>query len=328
MKLFNLIFAALFIFSCNTSVTQNKSALTKLRTFEMPGVGGRIDHLSIDLKSNRLFVAALGNGTVEVLNLTNGKVIYSIKNLKEPQGVEYIQQYNLLFITSAGDGTCKIFNASTFKLLKVIQLGNDADNIHYNKKRNIVFIGFGSGGIAAISPSDMKLLYRIDLPAHPEAFQMDEKNGLMFVNVPGAGQMEVINIDKRRVIEKIDLKVRGNFPMALDTLHQLIFTGSRSPSKLIIFDATTLKMISEKNISGDADDIFNDLADSLIFVSCGNGSINIFKHANSENIFLKEKVKTVPGARTSLFVPELNELFIAARKYNGYNARVFEYSIK
>jgi hypothetical protein len=294
----------------------------------MPNVQGRIDHLSIDLKSNRLFVAALGNGTVEVIDLTLGKVIYSIKNLKEPQGVEYVQQYNLLFVSSAGDGTCKIFNASNFKLLKVIQLGDDADNIRYDSERGIVFVGFGSGSIAAIDPAELKLLYKINLPAHPESFQIDDSKGLMFVNVPDANQLDIIDINTKTVIDRIRLNIRDNFPMALDTEHNLIFIGSRYPSKIVSFDESSLKKISENNISGDADDIYYDGTDSLMFVSCGSGYIDVFKQRNSEDITLKESIKTSLGARTSLFVPVLNKLFIAARKYHENNAKIFEYYIK
>lgn len=328
MKLLKLFLAVLLISSCNKTITQNKSTLSEIQTFEMPGVKGRVDHLSIDLKSNRLFVAALGNGTVEVIDLTNGKIIHTIKNLKEPQGVEYVQQYDLLFITSAGDGTCKIFNASDFKLLKQIQFESDADNIRYDKNTRIVFVGFGSGGIAAIDAMNLKLLFKINLSAHPEAFQIDEKNGRIFVNIPDANQLDVIDINKKQVTGRIRLGIKGNFPMELDTTNQVIFIGSRSPSRLVLFDARTLRMISKNNISGDADDIYYDGADSLIFVSCGSGYIDIFKQKNSKNIYLKEKVKTIPGARTSLFVPESRKLFVAARRYNGLNAKVLEYSIK
>ncbi|MEO8399465.1 MAG: WD40 repeat domain-containing protein [Ignavibacteriaceae bacterium] len=328
MKCFRLFLGILFVtIGCSTS-SQNKNILTEIRTIELPAVEGRIDHLSIDLKSNRLFVAALGNGTVEVIDLKNGKVIKILKDLEEPQGVEFISQSNLLFVTSAGDGTCKIFDASNYKLKKIIQLNDDADNIRYNKKRKIIFVGYGSGGIAAIDPLKMELLYKIDLPGHPESFQIDEKNNLIFVNVPGAKQIEVININKKRVANKIKLKVRGNFPMALDTIHQVIFIGSRYPSRLVLFDAKTLGKLSENNISGDADDIFYDSKDSLIFVSEGSGYIDVFKQVNSKNIMLKEKIETSPGARTSLYVSELNKIFVTARRYDGNNAKVFEFSIR
>ena len=166
--------------------------------------------------------------------------------MEEPQGVLYYTKNNLLFVTSAIDGTCKIYNASNFKLLKIINLGDDADNIRFDKKRNIVFVGFGSGGIAAINPKDMKLIYKVDLPAHPESFQIDEAKGLMFVNIPDAGEIDKINIGERKVVNKIKLDVKGNFPMALDTKNHLIFIGSRNPAKIVTFDESSLKKFQIK----------------------------------------------------------------------------------
>lgn len=317
----------IFLFSC-TAFSQSQQLLKKNQTILLPNVKGRIDHMSIDLNSNRLFVAALGSGSVEVIDLRSGKDIHSITRLEEPQGVLYYAKSNLLFITSAEDGTCKIFNASNYKLLKIIYLGRDADNIRFDSKRDIVFVGYGSGGIAAINPFNMKIMFKIDLPDHPESFQIDEKKNLMFVNIPGAAQLELIDIHQRKVIQRIRLNINGNFPMALDTLNHLIFIGSRNPSKLVIFNETPLKKISKKNISGDADDIYYDNKDSLIFVSCGSGYIDVFKLISSNEIILKESIKTSSGARTSLYVPALNKLFIAARKYDGSPAYVTEFSIR
>ena len=149
----------------------------------------------------------------------------------------------------------------------------------------------------------------------------------MFVNVPGAGQLIVIDLNKKVVVSKINLKQRDNFPMALDTTNQVVFIGTWYPPKLVLFDLKSLKLISEKNISRDADDIYYDKADSLVFVSCGSGYIDIFKQIGQKEIILKDKIKTVTGARTSLFVPEINKLFVAARSYRGQNAKILEYSV-
>lgn len=328
MKSSQLFLAFLFLTIGCSTLSQNKNILTRLNTIELPNVEGRIDHMSIDIKSGRLFIAALGNGSIEIIDLKTKKDIASLKGLEEPQGIIYYPPDNLLFVASGGDGTCKIYNASNFNLIKTINFGDDADNIRYDKKRDIVFVGYGSGGIAAIDPLKAKLLYKIDLPAHPESFQIDESNGLMFVNIPDARQLAVIKIEERKIVQKIKLDVRGNFPMAIDSTNHIIFIGSRNPSRLVLYNTNSLKKISDKNISGDADDIFYDKSDSLIFVSCGSGDMDIFKQMNSKEIVQIVSVKTSPGARTSLFVPELKKLFVAARKYDKNNAKVFEYLIK
>ena len=209
----------------------------------------------------------------------------------------------------------------------MIQIGGDADNIRYDKKLDMVFAGFGSGGIACIDLVKLELIYKINLPAHPESFQIDERKGLIFINVPGAGQMDVIDIEKKTVVEKINLNVKSNFPKALDTIHQVIYIGSRNPPKLILFDEFSLNMTSEYNLPDDADDIYYDSSDSLIFVSCGSGFINIFKQKDSKELILNERIKSSPGARTSLYVSRLNKLFITVPKNEFNKAKVVEYSI-
>lgn len=328
MKYLKLILGILIItISCSSS-SQNKNILNMTRTIELPNVKGRIDHLSIDLKSNRLFIAALGNNSVEVVDLNSGSVIKSIAELDEPQGVLFYPKKNILFVTSGGDGTCKIYDADSFKLIKTILLGEDADNIRLDEVNNIVFVGCGSGGIAAIDPLKLKVLFKIDLPGHPESFQIDNKSNRIFVNVPDINQLDVIDLNEKQLTNKIKLDVNSNFPMALDTAHQVVFTASRNPSKLLIFDTNSLKLISENDLSGDADDIYYYIKDSLVLISCGSGTIDVFKENKSKDIIPEEIINTSYGARTSLLVPEFNKFFLAERRIDHHNARIKEYNIR
>src|ERR1043165_6896529 len=105
-----------------------------IQTIPLPNTSGRIDHLSIDLQGQRLFVAALGNNSVEVLDLKAGKVIHSISDFSEPQGVLFLAAPNQLFVTNGGNGLCQIFDASSFTALSRIDLGGDADNIRHDSK--------------------------------------------------------------------------------------------------------------------------------------------------------------------------------------------------
>lgn len=116
----------------------------------MPAVQGRIDHMSIDTKNERLFVAALGNNTLEVIDLKAGKLANSIPGLNEPQGVLYVPALDRLYVANAKDGTVRIFDGSSFKLIKNVSYGDDADNIRFDSVSGTVYIGYGSGALGAI----------------------------------------------------------------------------------------------------------------------------------------------------------------------------------
>ena len=112
------------------------------KTIPLSGVEGRIDHLSVDLNNQRLFVAALGNNTVEILDIKGAKRLHTISGLHEPQGVLYVPDDNRLLVANAKDGTCRIYDASSFQLLQSVAYGDDADNIRFDAPAKQVYVGY------------------------------------------------------------------------------------------------------------------------------------------------------------------------------------------
>src|ERR1035437_6974397 len=111
-------------------------------------VHGRIDHMAVDLKRQRLFVAELGNDSVGIVDLPNRKLISRISGLKEPQGVGYESTSDMLYVANAGDGSVRLFEGSDFKTTGRIELGRDADKIRIDAAANRVFIGYGGRPLA------------------------------------------------------------------------------------------------------------------------------------------------------------------------------------
>ena len=143
------------------------------RTIPLPGVSGRVDHMAVDLRRGRLFVAELGNGTVDVVDLAAGKAIHRIAGMKEPQGIGYSPQADVIAVASAGDGSVRLFKGEGFSPLGVVSPGEDADNVHLDARTGHLVIGYGNGGLAVLDPVGRSVVGTIRLPAHPEGFQFD-----------------------------------------------------------------------------------------------------------------------------------------------------------
>lgn len=156
--------------------SQNNAPLRLVQTILMPNVEGRIDHMALDMEHQKLYVAALGNNTLEVLDLRAAKVIQTITGLKEPQGVVYIAELGKLFVTTGGDGKCYVYSGDPLRQVGVIEVGEDADNVRYDTAAKRLYVGYGGGALAAIDPSTLKRSGDIKLAGHPESFQL-EKNG-------------------------------------------------------------------------------------------------------------------------------------------------------
>jgi DNA-binding beta-propeller fold protein YncE len=286
-------------------------------------VHGRIDHMAVDLKRQRLFVAELGNDTVGVVDLANHKLLQTIAGLKEPQGVGYEPSSDTLYVANAGDGSVHLFEGNEYKPNGQIELGSDADNIRVDAAANRVFIGYGGGALAAIDPATRSKVGDVPLKAHPEAFQIDPGTGQIFVNVPNAHGIAVVDRASQKQTSKWPIPDHGaNFPMALDPVRRQVLVIFRAPAELGVFSMTGGKLVATAETCGDADDLFIDAKRSRVYVSCGAGFLDVLeaKEATYRRI---ARIPTVSGARTSLFVPELDRLLVAVRMSTAEPAAIW-----
>jgi YVTN family beta-propeller protein len=286
-------------------------------------VRGRIDHMAIDPIRNRLFVAELGNDSVGVVDVAAGKVIHRIAGLREPQGVAYELSADMLYVANAGDGSVRMFRGSDYTENGRIELGDDADNIRIDPAGQRLLVGYGGGAIAAIDLSQRRKTAEFAVPAHPEGFQLDHSTGRIYVNVPKAAAIVVIDGLTGKQAAAWPLKgAGGNFPMALDETRQRILVAFRSPPRLGAFSISDGQVVANIDLCGDADDVFVDARRHRAYVSCGQGFIDVFDIQNAEYRRLA-RIPTVPGARTAYFVPSIDRLFLAVRATSAEAAAIW-----
>jgi hypothetical protein len=302
-----------------TQVQQTQEPLLRLvQTVPLPGVEGRIDHLAVDVKRGRLFVAALGNDTVEVVDLTAGKRVSSLRGLREPQGVAVDQGKGRVFVASGQGGDCRVFDAQTLGHLQTVHLGDDADNVRFDAATGRVYVGYGEGALAVLGSGGANLLPRIPLAGHPESFQLEKLGSRIFVNVPSARHVAVVDGEAHNVVATWPVTgAAANFPMALDEAGHRLFVACREPAVLLVFDtqrgSRTGKEIARVEIGGDADDLFWDAERRQLYVACGEGFLDVVR-GQGDRYQRVAHLPTAPGARTALFVPELARLYLAVPK--------------
>jgi YVTN family beta-propeller protein len=283
------------------------------RTIPLDNVSGRIDHMAVDVAGKRVFVAELGNNTVDVVDLQAGKVAERINGLKEPQGVAYVPDQDLIVVANAGDGTVRFIRAADLSSLGTIPLGDDADNVRINPATGDVLVGYGGGGLAVINPTSRSKVEDIKLAGHPESVQVESRTGRVFVNVPDEHQIAVIDLGSRKQIATWEIAgLSANFPMALVGSGESLAVVFRSPAQLVLLDPATGAVAQRLDTCGDADDVFFDNRRQRIYVSCGVGKVAVFERSASGWAQIAS-VQTIEGARTALFVPVLDRLFVAER---------------
>ena len=312
-----------------TVAAQSTVPLKLKQTIPLPGVEGRIDHFAFDPTGERLFVCALGNNTVEVLDLRKGERVHSITGLGAPQGVAYVPELDRVFVANDKGGICRIYDGKSFQTVGELNFEDDADNVRYDEATKKIYIGFGSGGIVVVNAPDGKQAGSIKLSAHPEAFQLEKNGSRIFVNVPNSRHVAVIDREKGEVITKwgTDLAL-ANFQMALDEANHRLFVGCRVPAKLLVLDTESGNVVAKIGISGDPDDVFYDNRRHRIYAICGSGKIDVIEQADPNTYNASTKVSTADGARTGLFISERDTLVVAVPHRGSQQAEIRCYRVE
>jgi DNA-binding beta-propeller fold protein YncE len=311
-----------------TAGSVGQEPLRLVGAIELPRVDGRIDHLAFDSADQRLFVAALGNNTVEVLDLTRNAHLKSLPGFHEPQGIGVAVDAKTVGVANGEGEGIQLLSADDYHVAKSVSLGDDSDNVRYDAAARLFYVGFGSGALAAVDPRDGKVLGSAKLMAHPESFQLERNGSRIFVNVPDAGQIAVIDRKSMTVSATWPVtEAKANFPMALDEENHRIFVGCRRPAKVLMYDTTAGKVTGSFDIVGDTDDLFYDGTGKRVYVSGGEGYLDAFQQVGASSFVRVAHEQTAPGARTSLFVPERHRLYLAVPHRGAQKAEVRIYDV-
>jgi hypothetical protein len=338
---------------------QTTSVLELKARIPLANVHGRMDHMAVDIKGQRLFAAAFDNHSLEVIDLRAGKQVHTIRDLGQPQASYYDPATNRLFVASSGDGTVRVFDGSTFSLLQAVKLSADADNVRYDARSNKVIVGYGGektlygqvaraqgekdGALAIIDPASGEKTGEIATDAHPESFQLEKTGTRVFINVPD--KKEILVDDLAGKGTPVHWALTGcvdNFPMALDETRHRLFVVCRSPASLLVLDTESGKPVASVrfDVTIFSDDIFYDAGKGRIYVLArmvrqdnprapGPGVVAVIQQKDPDHYEQIASYQTGFGAQTGFFVPEWNQLFVATRRQQGGpNGEVLVYGTK
>jgi DNA-binding beta-propeller fold protein YncE len=300
----------------------------------LPNVKGRIDHFGLDAEHNRLFVSALGNNTEEIIGISAQTVIHAISGVPNPQGVVYSPETNKLFVGS-DEGKLYIYDGSTFDLIKSIDFGDDVDSLRYDAAEKRVYVGYGDEKTGAIGTVDASINKRIDdefkLGAHPEPFQLAASGPNIYVNLPDLKQMAVVNRTTHSM-SRWPLSFESNFPMALDEPDHRLFTATRTPAQLVVFDTNSGRLVATLPAVQDADDLYYDSARKRLYIPGGEGYISVFQQDDADHYRLLAKIPSALGVRTAGYFGKgrkgFDRFYLAVPARADHGAEVWIYTVQ
>jgi DNA-binding beta-propeller fold protein YncE len=315
-----------------------EKALTLYRSIPLPELhDGDFDHFAVDLRGNRLFLAAEENSAIEVFDLSTDKLIHIIRGTKAPHAMLYREDLKKLFVVDGDLAQCRIFDSDSYEPLGTIGLRQDADSIVYDPATKYLYIV--NGGREAHLPhefitivdtsSDQKLgEIRVDSD-HVEAMVIEKSSPRLFVSISGRNAIGVIDRVKRSLTDIWLIAEQGNLnvPLALDEAHHRLFTVARKPEgRLIVLDTNTGKVVASAPCVGLADDLSYDELTHRVYVA-GDGFLDVFRQSDPDRYELIDRIATGFRAKTGILVGERNRYYLAVPHHESKTAELRVYEV-
>jgi len=289
---------------------------------ELPGYEGDFDHFEVDLKGNRLFLAAEDHNTLEVFDLKSLQHLKTIEGLETPHGLRYLPDVNKLVVTQTGsDGETKVIDGTSYKIVGSFKHTKGADSMAYDATRKRLYVVAGgrdmkqtSTWLAEIDPYTGKNYGEIKFDTDKiEAMAIEERGDKIFVNVTGKKEIAVVDKKTRKVITTWHVETKGdNAPLAFDESTHRLFVITRNPGTLIVLNADTGASVAEFKAPERCDQVIFDKTAKHVYALGGDGHIGVFLEKDADHIEALQTITTAPGAKTGILVPELHKMFVAA----------------
>jgi DNA-binding beta-propeller fold protein YncE len=313
--------------------------LTLVQTIEMPEVpvGPYTDHMALDIKGQRLFVTPQANKAVDVLDLKAGTVLHTITGFGNPHSVLYLPRRNRLFVTDGGAGALKIFDATTYREIKSIKLELDADGIGYDDATGYLYVTNG-GDEAGKEYSLISIIdtareekigdIRVESPGL-EAMLVDHSRNRLYINLPESSSIAVIDLQKRSVIANWPLTLgKKNMAFAFDPTAHLLYVGCRDTDvrgSIVVVDIENGKELQRLATGGWVDSLFYDAERKRIYASSGVGEVFTYEREADGKYKALEPADTAVMAKTSLYAPELQRLFVSVPHLGSTPSKVLAF---
>jgi DNA-binding beta-propeller fold protein YncE len=318
---------------------QEKECFRLVQKIPMPNVKGRLDHMDVDVKGKRLFVAGLENGSLEVVDLKAGKWSRSIPGFKKTQGVAYVRSLNKIFVASGDDALLRVLGGDTLDLLDAIKLDLGPNRVVYDPSAEVLYVGYGGrdagkdyGEVGVINAKTDKHIGDIKVDGHPGELLLGQSGKTVFVFVSGTNKVQVVDTSKREVMSTWQVSSQRKGDGVFDEKTHRLFIGTRTPPQMIVMDSQSGKEIANLPTVEGMDGVYFNTAHKRVYVSGGRdqgvGYVFAYQQKDPDHYETIGKIPTRPGAGTSFWSPELNRYYVAAPTHGHEEAAILVFEPK
>jgi YVTN family beta-propeller protein len=284
-----------------------------------------MDYLTI--YNGSVFVGGMSTNNLSMveldrIHLSRAKASHDaaeIPGLAEAHGLAVDPALQLGFVTSSGDNTVAVIDMKTYTVIKKIKVASDPDAVLFDATSMLVYVVNAGGKLATlIDPSTQAVAGTIALGGSGEFPVVDAGNGLLYQNLEDTGEIVVVDIAGRKVLERWPLTGCANpTGLAIDREHRRLFAGCKQ-GRLVIVNMDTHAVIASLPIGKWPDSVAYDATLHRIYTTGGLGRLVVLDEQDPDHYAVREWINTHYGAHTLAVDPETHRVFLACLGYFGY----------
>ena len=303
------------------AAAQAAPPLKLLGRVALPGYTGDFDHLTADIKTNRLFLAAEDHGTLEVFNLRTGAREKTLRSFETPHAIFLVPGTNRMIVTDSGKGLSRILDETSYKVIGTIKTAPGADSATYDPSSGHLYIVSGGKDVGMkdsflneVDPKTGQVLRKLRFDSdHTEAVRIEQNGSRMFVNIADHDEVDVVDKTTLKIIGRWPIEgAHTNLCMALDEADHRLFVVTRNPTKMFVLDTDNGKTVATLDVPAIVDGVFYDRARKRIYVPGAVGAVGVYQQTDADHYQEVARVKSAEGAKSGLLVPALDRLYVAA----------------
>jgi DNA-binding beta-propeller fold protein YncE len=315
--------AAVAIGTCNLA---SAAPLMLVRGIPIGPVAGEITDLELDYANQRLFALEADSGTIAVIDLPTGTVSQILRGLQAPRGLAHEPPNSQLYV-ALGDGKLAVLQGVPLRRTATVNIGSNLGRPYYDASSTQVYLGYGRRAIGVIDTAHNRTLPSIGLDGEPGPLAFENLGTRLFAGAVGEARILVADRAAGKQLGSWSTgKSSDAAALALDEDAGLLVVAFRQPAGLAWFDPTGGNLRGRTEACTEAAKLIIDSLRTRVYLTCGEGQIEIFQRGAAGNYSRIGAIDTQPGATAALLAPAGDRLYLAVPSAAGRGAEIRIYA--
>jgi DNA-binding beta-propeller fold protein YncE len=252
--------------------------LALVRDVPLPGGTTRFDYASVDTKGRKLYVAHLGDSTLDVVDLDTLHVVAVVPRIADVHGVALAADRGRVYATATGDNELVTIESTTNYVIARTPTGDFPDDVAYDPDHALLYVSDkNAGSITVVSADTGKVTDTIKVAAETGNVAYDSAARLVYAAARTPDALVAIDPTSSKITTRIRLPgCRGAHGVFIDAATNRAFVACERNARLVTVDLTRRTETARSPVGRGPDVLAYDASLRRLYVAAESGDVAVF----------------------------------------------------